>query len=107
MSAAAAVPPLPGPAVRRVVDTGGSTRRYGILMETPRGGEQYVLVDDTAENSIARSAGLRASDRIVAINGTAVAQMWPEQLRTAMRASPMTLTVERGSERLNLRMSLD
>ena len=107
VSAAAAVPPLPAPAVRRVVDTGGSTRRYGILMETPRGGEQYVLVDDTAENSIARSAGLRASDRIVAINGTAVAQMSPEQLRTAMRASPMTLTVERGSERLHLRMSLD
>ncbi|HYD74217.1 MAG TPA: S41 family peptidase [Candidatus Binatia bacterium] len=105
VSAAAAVPPFP--ALRRVVETSGSTRRYGIVMLPLRAGATYVLVDDTAENSIARAAGLRANDRIVAINGTAVAQMSTEQFGAAMRTSPMTLAVERGSERVELRMSLD
>jgi C-terminal processing protease CtpA/Prc len=107
VEAVAAVPAFAAMPARRVVEASGSTRRYGIMMAPPRGGEPYVLVDDTAENSIARAAGVRASDRIVAINGTAVAQMSSEQLGAAMRASPMTLTLERGSERVELRMSLD
>jgi C-terminal processing protease CtpA/Prc len=107
VSAAAAVPALQ-PMPRRVVEAApSSTRRYGIMMLPPQVGEAYVLVEDTAENSIARAAGVRASDRIVAINGTAVAQMSAEQFGAAMRTSPMTLTLERGSERVELRMSLD
>jgi C-terminal processing protease CtpA/Prc len=108
VEAAAAVPAFAAMPARRVVEASpSSTRRYGIMMLPPQSGEAYVLVEDTAENSVARAAGLRANDRIVAINGTTVAQMSSEQLGAAMRASPMTLTVERGSERVELRMSLD
>jgi C-terminal processing protease CtpA/Prc len=105
VSAAAAVSPLPQQ--RYVVQPNGSTRRYGIMMVPFNGGEQYVLVEDTAEGSIARAAGLRASDRIVAINGAALAEMSAEQFRAAITSSPITLTLQRGQERVELRMSLD
>jgi C-terminal processing protease CtpA/Prc len=105
--AAARVPAIEAPPRRVVAASPSSTRRYGIMMMPPRGGEPYVLVEDTAENSIARSAGVRASDRIVAVNGTAVAEMSSEQFGAAMRSSPMTLTLQRGEESVELRMSLD
>lgn len=106
LSAAADVPPFAAP-VRRVVENAPTTRRYGVMMAPPRGGEQFIVVDDIAEGSIARAADLRAGDRIVAVNGRAVAQMSAEQVGAAMRASPITLTIERGEQRLDLRMSLD
>ena len=107
LSAAANVPAFAAPAVRRVVEAAPGRRAYGIGLFPPRGGEAYVNIEEVAPGMVAEQAGVRAGDRILAINGTAVVQMSAEQFRTAIRSSPMTLSLQRGEDRLELRMSLD
>lgn len=108
VEAAARVPAFEAPVVRRVVQAAEPGRRaYGIGLFPPRGGEAYVNVEEVAPGMVAERAGVRAGDRIIAINGTAVAQMSRQQFGEAIRSSPMTLTLERGGERLELAMSLD
>jgi C-terminal processing protease CtpA/Prc len=104
--AAAAVPPLEQPGVLRV-EGAPPNRRYGLMIAPPQGGEQFITIEDTAENSIARAAGLRPGDRIVAVNGRPISQMQAADFGSAMRASPMIMVVERNGQRLTFEMSLD
>ena len=95
----------PGDAVR--VDAAASpTRRYGIGTAMQPGAESLEVLE-IAPGFAASRSGLQAGDRIVAINGAAVATLTPEAFSASMRASPLTLDVMRGSERMTFRMSLD
>jgi C-terminal processing protease CtpA/Prc len=107
LAAAARVPAFAAPAVRRVVEAAPGRRAYGIGLFPPRGGEAYVNIEEVAPGMVAEQAGVRAGDRILAINGRPVSQLSPEQFRTEIRSSPMTLSLQRGDDRLELRMSLD
>jgi C-terminal processing protease CtpA/Prc len=90
---------------RRVSASGGPG--YGIAMMPPRGGETYLRIAQVIEDGVAEQAGLQAGDRIVDINGKAVAEIEPEELRGIMRHSPLALQVERGDKRLEFELSLD
>lgn len=107
LSAAANVTPLEGPVVRRVVEGAPGRRIYGIGVVQPRGGEPYVRIEEVAPGMVAEQAGLRRGDRIVSVNGVAVADIAPGGWPQAMRASPLTVVVERGDERLSFTMSLE
>jgi len=106
VEAVARVPAFEAPS-RRVAEAAPGRRAYGIGLFPPRGGETYVNIEEVAPGMVADQAGVRAGDRILAINGTAVAQMSAEQFRTAIRSSPMTLTLQRGEQRLEVRMALE
>jgi len=97
-----AVAPTPA---AQIVEAAPRNRRYGIMMEPPAPNAPFIAVENTAEGSIARGAGLRAGDRIVAMNGTPLAQI--ADITPYMRNTPLTLSVERGSERVEVRMALD
>jgi C-terminal processing protease CtpA/Prc len=75
-------------------------------MAPPRGGEQALDIFDVVADRPAAAAGLRAGDRIVSVNGTAVSQLAPGQFETAMRASPLTLGIRRGEEELSFTLTL-
>lgn len=104
VSLAEAVPPLAGP---MRVDAAPPTRRYGIAMTPLQGGESFITVAEVIAGNAAAETGLRAGDRIVAVNGRAVADITPADFDAAMRASPLTLEIERGGARLIIAMSLE
>lgn len=89
----------------QVVEGAPPTRRYGIMMQPPSPRQSEIAVEGTAPNSIASAAGVRAGDRIVAMNGAALSEI--ADIGPFMRSSPLTLTVQRGDERVTIRMSLD
>jgi regulator of sigma E protease len=67
------------------------------------GGEDSRTIGDFSEQSVARDAGLRVGDTIIAIDGRTVADF--EQLRTAVGLHPdkkMVFTVEREGERIDI-----
>ncbi len=108
LSAAANLRPLQNSMARRVVETGPPGRRaYGIGVIDPQRGQTSIRVEEVAPGMVAEQAGIRAGDRIVSINGVAIADMPAGGFSTAMRASPLTMVVERGGERLTFEMSLD
>lgn len=90
---------------RREPASGG--RGYGIGMMPPRGGETYLRIAQVIDGGIAQQAGLQAGDRIVSINGKAVAELEQDELRGLMRQSSLALEVDRGDERLEFELSLD
>ena len=90
---------------RRESASGG--RGYGIGMMPPRGGETYLRIAQVIDGGFAQQAGLQAGDRIVSINGKAVAELEQDELRGLMRQSPLALEVDRGDERLEFELSLD
>ncbi len=104
VAAAAAIAPLQGPAVRRVAGAPGQPR-YGIGIVPPHGGEAFVRIEEVAPG-LPAAAGLRAGDRIVSLNGVAVADIAPADFSAAMRASPMAMVVARDGERLTFDMRL-
>lgn len=102
-SAAARMPAIESNRV--VVEGAPPTRRYGIMMAMPDGRTSFIRIEGV--EGVAANAGLREGDRIVAVNGRAVSEMTPETLGPAMRASPLTLEIERGGARRSVAMSLD
>lgn len=81
-------------------------RRYGIRV-APGDRQDALPVAGVDPDSPALQAGLKAGDRITAVNGKPVASMSFSDTAHAMRSSPITLTVQRGEETLEIRMSLD
>lgn len=105
-SAALAEVGAPRDAVR--VDGAASpTRRYGIGTARARTSDAAIEVVEIAPGFAASRSGLQIGDRIISINGAAVANMPGDTLSAAMRASPLVLDVERNGERITIRMSLD
>jgi C-terminal processing protease CtpA/Prc len=92
---------------RVVVQGNPPTRRYGIMMTMPDERTSFIRVEGVDGGGVAANAGLREGDRIVAVNGRAVSEMTPEALGPAMRASPLTLEIERSGARRSVAMSLD
>ena len=84
-----------------------SKRSYGIAMTPPRGNESYLKIRQVIEGGVAEQAGLQTGDKIVSINGHAVAGLELEKLRGFMGQSPLALDVDRGDERLGFELSLD
>lgn len=91
----------------RVDGAASPTRRYGIGMITGVPDATEIEVAEIAPGFAADRSGLQAGDRIVTVNGTPVRTLTPDGLSAAMRASPLTLEVMRGTERMTFRMSLD
>jgi C-terminal processing protease CtpA/Prc len=91
----------------RVDGAASPTRRYGIGMITGIPDATEIEVAEIAPGFAADRSGLQAGDRIVTVNGTPVRTLTPDGLSAAMRASPLTLEVMRGTERMTFRMSLD
>jgi hypothetical protein len=81
-------------------------RRYGIRM-SPNPGQDALAVAGVDPDTPAHRAGIQAGDRITAIGGKSVASMSFSDISHAMHSSPITLTVQRGDETLEIRMSLD
>ena len=95
------------PGAIRVDGAASPTRRYGIGMITGDPNATEIEVAEVAPGFAAERSGLQAGDRIVSINGASVRTLTPDALSAAMRASPLTLEVMRGDDRVTLRMSLD
>lgn len=93
--------------VVRVDGAASPTRRYGIGTARARTSDPWLDVVEIAPGFAASRSGLQVGDRIVSINGAAVANMSGDTLSTAMRASPLVLEVERNGGRLRVEMSLD
>jgi predicted aspartyl protease len=87
------------PALQAETPTGGAPVRLG-LRAVP--GPGHIYVDGADPGSRAERAGLQAGDSIVAINGAAVSDLSPSTIGERMRATPLTFTVERNGERLEI-----
>jgi regulator of sigma E protease len=80
-----------------------SAFRLGFVLSADDDGAATRLVQEVAADTPAELAGLRAGDRIAAIGGREVAA---DEIRDAIAESegrPLTLTVERGGELVELR----
>ncbi|MGI9201872.1 MAG: S41 family peptidase [Woeseiaceae bacterium] len=99
-------PAMAMPQMQRSVSASGGPG-YGIGMMPPRGGETYLSIAQVIDDGVAQRAGLQAGDRIVNINGKAVAELEKDELRGLMRQSPLALQVERGDTSLAFELSLD
>ncbi len=102
-STAASAPP-PG---AQIIEGNPKERRYGIGMAPPQGGEESVAVIMVPAGSVAAEAGLRVGDRILSVNGTPVPEIEIAGFMAAMRASPLSLVVDRADETLTFDLSLD
>lgn len=62
-----------------------------------------LVVDGVVPGAAAEAAGLAAGDRIVAVNGTAIADLAPGALGALFGApNPVTLAIERAGEPIEL-----
>ena len=101
------LPPVTAmPQMQRTVSASGGPG-YGIGMMPPRDGDTYLRIAQVIDDGVAQQAGLQAGDRIVSINGRAVAELQKEELRGLMRQSPLALQVERGETSLAFELHLD
>lgn len=82
------------------------TRRYGFLMAPPREGETELVLRGAAPGSPAERAGFRPEDRIVALNGVAIAD-WGGRLAEVMRTSPLRVRYSRDGETREVQITLD
>jgi C-terminal processing protease CtpA/Prc len=96
----------PAPDAVRVDGAASPTRRYGIGAAIEPGAASFEVME-IAPGFAASRSGLQAGDRIVSVNGAPVSSLTPDAFSAAMRASPLTLEVTRGAERMTFRMSLD
>lgn len=94
---------MPDPPRRRANSTGPS---YGILLERGSPAAAYVSVSDVIADGPAARGGLQGGDRIVSVNGTAVAQLSPDAMFAAFTAPNLTLEIERGGQRSTLNLAL-
>ena len=107
-SLAASVSPqgrrMPGPIVRRV---NPEKKSYGLGIMPPRSGASDIEVMMVTENSVAEAAGLQQGDRIVAINGTRVADMKESGVIAALRSPKLGLEVSRAGETFDVSLALE
>lgn len=91
----------------RVVSAGSGQRRYGLGLAPPRGGEVSLAILEVPAGSVAERAGVRRGDRILRMNGQAVADLGGAEITGLLRGSPLVLVVERDGAELTIHMSLD
>jgi len=82
-----------------------SPRRYGIQMMGISADE--IAVAGTEPGSAAERGGLRAGDKILAMNGKPLNQLSEAERVQALRGSPLVLSIEREGKNLELRLTLD
>jgi C-terminal processing protease CtpA/Prc len=93
-----------GSVIRRV---NPEQKSYGLGIMPPRPGESAIEVMMVTTDSVAAAAGLRQGDRIVAINGTRVADMEQSAVIAALRSSELGLEVSRAGETFDVQLALD
>jgi len=82
-------------------------RMYGIATAPPQPGAAFITIGQVIPGHAAAASGLRAGDRIVAVNGRAVAQVSEQEFSAAMRGARLTLNVDRNGQRLSFTMALE
>lgn len=80
-------------------------KTYGLRVGWRRG--SGLVFSGVSPGSIAESAGIRPTDRIVSINDRPFADIDLEDLSRLADASPMTVEIERDGSRQKLRLRLD
>lgn len=83
-----------------VVASKPEPKRYGIMITGSS--VEDMVIGDVPAGSLAEQAGLRAGDKIVSVNGRAVASISHEELQAAMSGSPLRLGVKRGEKVLEI-----
>jgi hypothetical protein len=95
---------LSGPTdgILQPVDDG--KRRYGMQLDELEASPIVVNVVDAA--SPAEQAGLKAGDRIIAMNGRPVEELGVIERLDAIKASPLQIGIKRGKETVDVTMTL-
>lgn len=88
---------------RVLVEQPAERQRYGIHV-SKHATEPWVF-EGVVAGSLAEGAGLRSTDRLMAINGHALARMGREELDRLLDSTPVTLEVEREGQRLEIFVS--
>lgn len=93
---------------RASLATPDSVDASGLVLAHPDSSDRVWMVDDVIPGSAADGAGIRAGDRLAALDGQAVATMSPQQLREQLRRAgqPCTITVQRGQTTRSVRVLL-
>lgn len=94
----------PAVAVR---DVNSGRKGYGLGIMPPRGGETFIEVMMVRENGVAAAAGIKQGDRIVAINGTSLADLDRAALIKALRSPQLALQVLRSGEKFEFQLELE
>ncbi|MDO1558932.1 aspartyl protease family protein [Brevundimonas sp. 2R-24] len=81
-------------------------RRYGLMMRPPQAGQTEIELLGAAPGSPAEAAGLRAGDRITALNGTPLSEVG-DRLPAMMRTSPLVVAYVRDGQAHEARLTLD
>jgi len=81
--------------------------RYGLQFNPGQFGSGPLLVEGVVEGMAAEASGLRAGNRILALDGTSVSDLSMLDLATMFRRSPLTVSVERDGETIEMTMTLD
>jgi len=92
------------PRVRRMVMPGGK-KRYGMRFRGSM--EADLVVASVDPGSPAEAGGLHAGDRVLALNGKAVAELGMSERIEALRGSPLRISVQRDGEEHELDLRLE
>ena len=95
---------LVGPANGRLHVTEAPKPRYGVQLDVVGANPLKVVVVD--KGSPAEESGLRAGDEIVRINGRAIDEVGVDERLSALKNSPLRVTVKRGRSTIELNMAL-
>ena len=95
---------LPAASVRRLNPDGPS---YGIGIMPPRGGETYIEVMMVQANAVAAAAGVQQGDRIVAMNGTSIADMDRSAVIKALKSPQLDLEILRSGEKIDFQLAFE
>ena len=95
---------LDGVVPSSLVDVGGKVR-YGIRLPGLSG--DTLEVTGVEKGLVAAEAGLMKGDLIIAMNGKPVATLSEDERMQCLRGSPLVLRVERGSDTLDITLSLE
>ncbi|MCO6438060.1 MAG: aspartyl protease family protein [Phycisphaerae bacterium] len=84
------------------IERAAAPERYGFVI-AKRGTEPWNI-KEVAPDSIAESAGLRAGDRVIAVNGQSMEGIDRESLDRLLGSLSLTFEIERQGERMEVRM---
>ncbi len=94
----------PTPQIRRIANPVGK-KRYGIRIKGSLDAELQVAGVDPG--SPAEAGGLQAGDLVVALNGVPVEQLDSDERMSALRGSPLNMSVKRDGQLQDLTLRLD
>ena len=94
----------PEVAVRQV---NPNRKSYGMGIMPPGGGDTFIEVMMVRPDAAADKAGLQQGDRIVAMNGTSIADMDEASVIKALQSPEIALEIQRSDERFDVQMALE